>query len=78
MNHLFDMKRVDRLSFGGLLILIGILLVLLDRFPVRKSTGHNRESEIKLGCLSIKGGIGILVLVLGVLVYLLEERLLRF
>ena len=67
-----------KLSFGGLLILIGILLVLLDRFPVRKSTVHNRESEIKLGCLFIKGGIGILVLVLGVLVYLLEEGLLKF
>jgi hypothetical protein len=69
---------VEKLSFGGLLILIGILLVLLDRFPVRKSTGRNRKSEIKLGCLSIKGGVGVLVLVLGVLVYLLEEGLLNY
>jgi len=60
------------------LILIGILLVLLDRFMVRKPAMVNRESEIKLGCLSIKGGIGILVLVLGVLVYLLEEGLFKF
>lgn len=60
------------------MILIGILLVLLDRFMVRKPAMVNRESEIKLGCLSIKGGIGILVLVLGVLVYLLEEGLFKF
>lgn len=60
------------------MILIGILLVLLDRFMVRKHAMVNRESEIKLGCLSIKGGIGILVLVLGVLVYLLEEGLFKF
>ena len=66
------------MSFGGLFILIGVLRILLDRFPVRRSTGHNRESEIKLGCLSIKGGVGVLVLVLGVLVYLLEEGLLKF
>jgi hypothetical protein len=71
-------KSVDKLSFGGLLILIGILLVLLDRFPVRSSVGVNREGEIKLGHFSIKGGVGVLVLVLGVLVYLLEEGLLKF
>lgn len=69
---------MDKLSFGGFLIIIGILLVLLDKFPFRESTGHNRESEIKFGCLSIKGGVGILILVLGALMYLLEEGLLKF
>jgi hypothetical protein len=69
---------VFKLSFGGLLILIGILIILLDRLLIRKSADVNLESEIKLGNLTIKGGVGILVLVLGILVYLLEEGLLRF
>jgi len=78
MNFVFDMKSVNKLSFGGLLILIGVLLVLIDKLLVRKAAGHTRESEIKLGNLSVKGEVGILVLVLGVLVYLLEEGLFRF
>jgi hypothetical protein len=64
--------------FGGLLIFIGILVVLLDRFLFHKSDCVNQQSEIKLGNLSIRGGVGIIVIVLGVLVYLLEEGLFKF
>ena len=64
--------------FGGILIVIGIMLLLFDRFQTRKSNSPVQESEIKLGNLSFKGGVAILVLFMGVIVYLLEERILQF
>ena len=64
--------------FGGILIIFGIILLLMDRFQTRKSNSPNQESEIKLGNLSFKGGVAILVLFLGAIVYLLEQGILQF
>jgi hypothetical protein len=63
--------------FGGILIVLGILLLLLDRFHTHKSKIPIQESEIKLGNLSFKGGVAILVLFLGAIVYLLEEGIIK-
>jgi len=64
--------------FGTILIIFGIILLSLDRFQTRKSKYPIQESEIKLGNLSFKGGVAILVLFLGAIVYLLEEGILQF
>jgi len=66
------------MMFGGILILFGIILLLLDRFQTHKSNSPSQESEIKLGNLSFKGGAAILVLFLGAIVYLLEQGILQF
>jgi hypothetical protein len=62
--------------FGGILISLGIILLLLDRF--HKSTVPNQESEIRIGNLSFKGGAAIIVLFLGIIVYFLEEGIIQF
>ena len=64
--------------FGGILIIFGIILLLLDRFHGRKSNSPSQESELKLGNLSFKGGVAFLVLFLGVIVYLLEQGIIQF
>jgi hypothetical protein len=64
--------------FGGILISLGIILLLLDRFQIRKSTVPNQESEIRIGNLSFKGGAAIIVLFLGIIVYFLEEGIIQF
>ncbi len=76
--NLSNKDKLKNMVFGGILIVFGIMLLLLDRFQTRKSNSPIQESEIKLGNLSFKGGVAILVLFLGTIVYLLEEGIIRF
>ena len=62
---------------GFYLIFVGLAVTLLDWLRGR-SQKEDQSGEIKFGNISIKGSAGILILLLGVVIYLLEEDILNF
>jgi hypothetical protein len=61
---------------GFYLIFVGLAVILLD-WLCGRSDKEGQSGEIKFGSSSIKGSAGILILLLGVLIYLLEEDFLN-
>ena len=60
------------MEIGTYLIFIGLVVVLLDWL---QGMGHREieRGELKFGNISIKGSAGILIFLIGVVVYLLEN-----
>lgn len=63
-------------QLGFYLIFIGLGLILLNWLG-RRTKKDTEMGEIKIGSLSIKASSGILILVIGVMVYLLEKAYLK-
>lgn len=64
------------MTLGFMLILLGIVVMLLD-WLLNYSFRNSQKGEIKIGFISIKGGLGFLIFISGLLVYLIEEELIK-